>query len=115
MKTKLLYKVVFHNEGKVYEIYARQVAQGGLYGFIEVADIVFGEKSAVVVDPSEEKLKAEFDGVRRTHIPLHAVIRVDEVDKQGTARIIGSEKGGNIARFPTPLYTPGKTPDAPKD
>ena len=115
MKTKHLYKVMFHNEGKVYEIYARQVVQGGLYGFIEVAEIVFGEKSAVVVDPSEEKLKAEFEGVRRSYIPLHAVIRIDEVSRQGTAKITGGEKGGNIARFPAPLYTPGKTPESPKD
>jgi hypothetical protein len=115
MKTKHLYKVVFHNEGKVYEIFARQVRQDGLYGFIEIAEIVFGEKSAVVVDPSEEKLKAEFAGVRRTHIPLHAVIRIDEVDKQGTAKITGGEKGGSIARFPTPVYAPGKAPESPKD
>jgi hypothetical protein len=115
MKTKHLYKVVFHNEGKVYEIYARQVQQGNLYGFIEVAEIVFGEKSAVVVDPSEERLKAEFEGVKRTYVPLHAVIRIDEVDKQGPARITGDDRTGNVARFPTPLYTPGKMPESPKD
>lgn len=115
MKSKQLYKVVFHNEGKVYEIYAREVHPGSLYGFVEVAGIVFGEKSAVVVDPSEEKLKAEFDGVRRTHIPMHAIVRIDEVDRQGTARITGDDKGGKIARFPTPIYTPGKTPEPPKD
>jgi len=115
MKTKHLYKVVFHNEGKVYEIYARQVHQGGMYGFVEVAEIVFGEKSAVVVDPSEERLKTEFEGVRRSYIPLHAVIRIDEVDKQGTAKISGGEKGGNVTRFPAPIYTPGRTPDAPKE
>lgn len=115
MKSRQLYKVVFHNDGKVYEIFARQVYQGSLFGFVEIADIVFGEKSAVVVDPSEEKLKAEFDGVTRTHIPMHAVVRIDEVDKQGTAKITGGEKAGNIARFPTSLYTPGKAPETPKD
>ncbi|MBK9132106.1 MAG: DUF1820 family protein [Gammaproteobacteria bacterium] len=115
MKTKHLYKVVFHNEGKIYEIYAHQVNQGGLYGFIEIAEIVFGEKSAVVVDPSEERLKAEFGGVRRSYIPLHAVIRIDEVDKQGTAKISDGEKGGNVARFPTPLYAPGRPPDGSKE
>ncbi|MCC6301716.1 MAG: DUF1820 family protein [Gammaproteobacteria bacterium] len=115
MKTRHLYKVVFHNEGKVYEIYARQVSQGGMYGFIEVAEIVFGGKSAVVVDPSEERLKAEFGGVRRSYIPLHAVIRIDEVDKQGSAKISDGEQGGNVARFPAPLYSPGRSPDAPKE
>jgi hypothetical protein len=115
MKTKHLYKVVFYNEGKVYEIYARQVQPGSLYGFVEVAEIVFGEKSAVVVDPSEERLKAEFEGVKRTYIPLHALIRIDEVDKQGAAKITAGDKTGNIARFPGSVYTQGKAPESPRD
>ena len=42
---KRLYRVVFLNQGKVYEIFARIVAQGGLFGFVEIEDLVFGEKS----------------------------------------------------------------------
>ena len=55
-----IYKVQFYNKGELYEIYARSVYQGGLYGFIEVEELLFGERSSVVVDPSEEKLKNEF-------------------------------------------------------
>jgi Domain of unknown function (DUF1820) len=58
------YRVTFLNQGKVYEIYARNVAHGEMFGFIEVSDIVFGERSQVVVDPSEESLKHEFSGSR---------------------------------------------------
>ena len=43
------------------------VHQSGLLGFIEVEEIVFGEKSSVVVDPSEESLKSEFSGVSYVH------------------------------------------------
>ena len=66
MATSHIFKVVFVNQGKVYEIYARKVGHGSLFGFVEVEELVFGERSTVVVDPSEEKIKAEFEGVKRT-------------------------------------------------
>jgi hypothetical protein len=88
MTTKRLYKVIFVNQGKVYEIYARGVGQSTLYGFVEVESLSFGERSAVVIDPSEDRLKTEFQDVKRTYIPIHAVIRIDEVEKQGVAKII---------------------------
>lgn len=106
MATSHIFKVVFVNQGKVYEIYARKVSHGNLFGFIEVEELVFGERSAVVVDPSEERIKSEFDGVKRTYIPLHSVVRIDEVRKQGVSKISAYE-GSNIAQFPIPVYTPG--------
>ena len=83
MAASHIFKVVFVNQGKVYEIYARKVSHGSLFGFIEVEELVFGERSAVVVDPSEEKVKAEFEGVKRTYLPLHSVLRIDEVRTAG--------------------------------
>jgi hypothetical protein len=106
MKPKHLYKIVFMSQGQVYEIYARQVGHGALFGFVEVEELVFGERSSVVVDPSEEKIKSEFAGVKRTYLPMHSVIRVDEVEKEGTSKISRLE-GGNVAQFPVPVYTPG--------
>ncbi len=85
---KRVYRVLFMNEGKGYEVYARHVRQGELFGFIELEELLFGEKSSIVLDPSEDKLRAEFGGVRRTQIPIHAVIRVDEVEKEGNAKIV---------------------------
>lgn len=106
MSKKALYKVIFHNQGKVYEIYARSVHQGAMFGFVEVEKIVFGEKTSVVVDPSEENLKTEFASVTRTYIPMHAVIRIDEVNRQGSARI--TETGARDSNvMPFPVYTHG--------
>jgi len=103
-----IYKVIFMNQGKVCEIYAAGVSHGSMFGFVEVEEILFGEKTQVVVDPSEESLKLEFDGVQRTYIPMHSVIRIDEVEKEGTARITGDVKegAGNVASFPMPVFTP---------
>lgn len=104
---KTTYRINFHNQGKVYEIYARDVHQSGLFGFIEVEKLVFGEKSTVLVDPSEESLKSEFAGVRRTYIPMHAVIRIDEVDKSGHGKITdGGDKSGSVTPFP--VFAPGQ-------
>ena len=106
MSNKHTYRVTFNNQGKVYEIYAKSVHQSGLFGFIEVEKIVFGEKSSVVVDPSEESLKAEFEGVARTYLPMHSVIRIDEVEKTGQSKISdGDGQSDKIAPFP--VYTSG--------
>jgi hypothetical protein len=106
---KRIYKVKFISQGKLYELFAREVGQSAMYGFIELGEIIFGEKSAVVVDPSEERLKAEFAGVKRTYIPMHTVLRIDEVDKEGSNKIIEvTEADSNVTLFPSPLYTPGK-------
>lgn len=106
MSVKRLFKIVFMSQGQVYEIYAREVGHGALFGFVEVEQLVFGERASVVVDPSEEKIKSEFAGVKRTYLPLHSIIRIDEVEKEGTSKISRLE-GGNVAQFPVPVYTPG--------
>ena len=106
MIKKPIYKIIFHNQDKVYEVYAKSVHQGSLFGFIEIEQLIFGEKTSIVVDPSEENLKTEFGNVTRTYIPMHSIIRIDEVSKRGIARITaGPETSGNITPFP--VYTRG--------
>ena len=102
MAKKNIYKVVFHQQGNLYELHAREVSHSEMYGFLEIADIIFGERSALLVDPSEEKLKSEFAGVMRTFVPIHAVVRVDEVSKEGANKITVSDaqSGGNVTQFP---------------
>ena len=111
MKKKTTYRISFHSQGKVYEIFAKEVMQGALLGFVEVEGILFGEKTSLVVDPSEEHLKAEFAGVSRTFIPMHAVIRIDVVEKTGPGKI--TDAGGRGDKVtPFPIFTHG--PDAPR-
>jgi hypothetical protein len=106
MATRSMYRVVFVNQGKVYEIYAREVSHGSLFGFVEVEKLVFDARSSVVVDPTEERIRTEFEGVSRTFIPLHSIVRIDKVDKHGASKISKAE-GGNVAHFPVPIYAPG--------
>lgn len=99
-----LYRIRFRNEEEIFEIYAREVSHGALMGFVEIGKLVFGEKSSLLVDPGEEKLKAQFDGVERFFVPVHAVVRIDEVSAQGPARITRAGESGKI--MPFPLYSP---------
>lgn len=110
-RKKRVYRVIFHNQGKVYELYATSVSQGGLFGFVEVSGFVFGERATVVIDPGEEKLKAEFGGVKSTFVPMHAVVRIDEVEKEGTAKISAAGEDAKVAYLPSPIYTPPRPVD----
>jgi len=111
MAASHIFKVLFVNQGKIYEVYARKVGHGGIFGFVEIEELVFGERSTVVVDPGEEKIKAEFEGVKRTYLPLHSILRIDQVRKQGVSKISAYE-GSNVAQFPVPIFPAGGDPGA---
>ena len=102
MRTERLYRISFINQDKVYEMFAKQVYESDLYGFIVVEEIVFGTQSTLVIDPGEEKLKTEFDAVKRTFIPIHSIIRIDEVEKTGVSKILALD-AGNVSHFPRPV------------
>jgi len=106
-----IFRVTFINQGKVYLLYAEAIRQAEVYGFVEIEGLIFGESSSVVIDPGEEKLKNEFSGVTRTLVPMHAIVRIDEVEKQGQSKIMELNKETNVTPFPNSLYTPEKNTD----
>ncbi len=108
-KQQHIYRVLFHNQGQIYEVYAHALYQSDLYGFIEIEDYIFGKRGQMVIDPSEDRLRSEFEGVQRSFIPMHTVIRIDEVEKEGVAKITDS-KGENIMAFPVPVPRNGGKP-----
>ena len=107
-----IFRISFINQAKVYQLYAESVKQAEVFGFLEIRNLIFGETSSVVIDPAEEKLKAEFGGVSRTLIPMHAVIRVDEVEKRGQCKIMELDGNANITPFPNPWFRPDKGADS---
>lgn len=107
---KHLYKIIFHNQDKVYEIFAERFAESDIFGFIEVDSIVFGDASSLVVDPSEERLRNEFGEVKRFFVPVHSIIRIDEVAKEGSAKIKDVKNSpATITPFP---YNSRKRPES---
>lgn len=101
-KQQRVYKIVFISQDEVYEVYAKSFVESDVFGFIEVQEFVFGEKSSLVVDPSQERLKLEFSGVKRSYIPMHSIIRIDEVDKEGVGKVSDAKGHShtNVSQFP---------------
>lgn len=100
----LLFRVQYVCNGERYELYVRELSQSSMYGFIEIGDFVWDSHTSLVVDPTHEKLKSEFADVVRTYVPMHSVLKIDEVKKQGTAKITAlSDK---VTPFPNPIYPP---------
>lgn len=47
--------------------------------------------------------------MKRTFLPMHSILRIDEVRKQGVSKITAFE-GGNVAQFPMPVFPTGADP-----
>ena len=105
---KSTFRIQFHNNNRIYELYAHEVSQSQMAGFIEIGEIIFGEQSKLLIDPAEEKLKLEFANVKHTYIPHFAVIRIDEVEQSGKNRILDSD-GSSVTTFPGQASIPQKS------
>ena len=105
---KPTFRIQFHNNNKIYELYAHALSQSQMAGFIEIGEIIFGEQSRLLIDPSEEKLKLEFANVKNTYIPHFAVIRINEVESSGKNRILDSD-GSSVTTFPGQASIPQKS------
>lgn len=103
MRTKKLYKVTFLHLGKSYELYARHVASSALWGFTEVGELVFeAAGEGLLVDPTEERLREEFKDTRVLHLPMQAVIRIEEVERLGSLAIRDAGDGQKVTPLPLP-------------
>ena len=100
-----LYKVTFLNHGKIYELYAHSVNSGSLWGFTEIAGLVFDVHDGLVVDPTEERLRDEFGNTRVLHLPIQRVLRIEEVEKKGQSAIRDAGTGEKVV---TPFPMPAK-------
>ena len=97
---KKLFRIAFLNHGKVYELFCRGVCTSSLLGFLEVSGLEFADGDSLVVDPTEERMRDEFDGVEILHLPMHSVLRVEQVKKKGAAVIRDRESGEKVTPFP---------------
>lgn len=99
MSDQTIYKVIFTQQSKVFELYAKEIGEDELLGFIQVSDILLSGPDSVVADPSEAEIKAEFENVETTLIPMHSIIRIDIVNRQGPAKIVDGDT--NVRHFPS--------------
>ncbi|NIP17058.1 MAG: DUF1820 family protein [Xanthomonadales bacterium] len=107
MAKQQLYRIAFHYHDKVYELFCTEVCSSSIWGFVEVAGLVFEEGDGVVIDPTEEKLRDRFEGVEVLHLPMHNVLRVEQVRKKGQSVIRDRKSGEKVTPFP--ISPPGKS------
>ncbi len=93
-----LYRVTYINKDKVYELYVEQVYSADMWGFVALEGFVFGSHTEMLIDPAEDRLQQEFSGVKRSFVPMQAIIQIDEVEQRGKARITDAE--GTVTAFP---------------
>jgi len=67
---------------------------------------VFGDPNRVVVDPVSEKLERTLEGVKRSYLPLNAIMRIDEVERGGPLKAVKSD--ARVAEFPRPFPMPSR-------
>jgi hypothetical protein len=108
-KSATLYKVIFHSAGKIYELYANAVISSDLFGFVRVSGIELDQGEGLVIDPTGERLREEFADVRSLHLPMHTIVRVEEVDKRHALKILDGGSGEKIMPFPIGIPNRGKT------
>ncbi len=106
MKSNNIYKIIFIQLGEIYEVFAKQIYQSDMYGFIEVEEYIFNKDKQLVVDPPSEKLKNEFVNVERSYIPINAIIRIDEVSESGEAKI--KKNSSQVSPFPLNIQPANK-------
>jgi hypothetical protein len=100
---KNLYKITFFNAGKIYELYARKIVSGDIWGFTEISELVFDVNEGLVVDPTEERLRDEFANTKVLHLPMQSIVRIEEVDRRGQLAIRDATTGEKVVMpFPVP-------------
>jgi hypothetical protein len=98
MPKEILYRVLYHQLNIPFELYARSVSESDMFGFIELEELVFDTPS----NEAEEKIKLEFEAVKRSYIPLSNVFRIDAIEKEeGPTSQFKRSTTGNVTVFPT--------------
>ena len=98
MPKEIVYRVLYHQQTVPFELYARSVSESEMFGFVELEELVF---ETAATEPAQEKVKQEFDAVKRTYIPLTNVIRIDAIERDDEMNWQGKRPNvGNVTVFP---------------
>ena len=76
-KRKKVFKVVFVSQGQVFEVYAKSVSQGGLFGFVEIEGLLFGVRPTDALTVAAVVAAVGVVGVVATVVPSWRATRID--------------------------------------
>lgn len=81
----IVYRTVFTHLDQVFTLYSRGVSEETLVGFIEVDDILAVSQEIILSSENQatQNLYIEqMESIKRTYIPMHAVVRIDEMSRK---------------------------------
>lgn len=84
-----IYRIVFLQQEDIKEIYAQYISEETLVGFIEADTLIDYDPAKAIVNTSE---------VRRCYIPLHTILRIDEVMPDNLLQ--KSSDNSNVSHLP---------------
>ncbi|MBW1645053.1 MAG: DUF1820 family protein [Deltaproteobacteria bacterium] len=76
-KDEKIYRVQFKTGNRNYSLLARSVGESELFGFIEVADLIFEDKQRLIISPEDDALRKEFARANFICIPHQHILRID--------------------------------------
>ncbi|MDH4122176.1 MAG: DUF1820 family protein [Deltaproteobacteria bacterium] len=87
-RERTYYRVTFTNEvgeeEEIIQVTARYVSPSDMYGLVEISGFVFPE-GGLLHNPQTERIRKEFADIKRTWLPYHAILRIDEVSDASAA------------------------------
>ena len=116
---KPIYRILFRHESHKIELYARRVFPSDFLGLVRIEDLIFFEdKNSLLINPMDDKIKKEFADTRVLHIPLHCLLRIEELKGfhlkgKKSAKVVkmkdhqnSNEPQKNSKKHPVRLYMP---------
>lgn len=76
---KSIYRVIFTDENKNIITLHSEKMDTTILGFMEFSKLFFPEPSEIIVTPDDEKIYNLFKDVKKIHIPLSQIIRIEEL------------------------------------
>ncbi len=82
-----LYRVHFKWKQKEIQLTAKSLDLTHPY-FVSIKDLVFPTKKKLIINPSEDDLRKDFSETNHVMIPFQAVILIEELADESTARVM---------------------------
>jgi|GEM_PF-3381178 len=81
----IVYRTVFTHLDQVYTLYSQGISEETLVGFIEVDGILSMAQDIVMSTENQEAhevFRQQLQSIKRTYVPMHAVVRIDEMTRK---------------------------------
>lgn len=92
-------------DGQIISLKAREISDSSLgLGFVRISDFIF-HTDGLVVQPTEEQLKKQFENVKSFHLSIYSIISIEELGMKHIGLNFKNDKSKIISFNPHPPAT----------